>query len=69
MEEQKTFAFHLAFSDGANPYYHFPTSEKKHRSELRRWRRRYALQRIQSTESYGTVTEWYQATEKTEEKE
>ena len=56
------YSFHIEFADGSNPYYHFPCEYGKHYRELRKWKRKYRLERLNATEyTPGTKTVWYAA--------
>lgn len=40
----KTYAFHITFANGSNPYYHFPCDYKSHIAAIRKWKRHWNLE-------------------------
>lgn len=60
----KTFCFHITFDDGSNPYWHFPTTYKRHYDALSKWKKAYALTRTDRKRSTtGGIMETYIARE------
>lgn len=56
------YDFHITFSDGSNPYWHFPTTYKKHYAALRQWKRNYAmLETMRFKRKDGGYTAYYNA--------
>lgn len=56
----KTYAFHIDFANGSNPYYHFPCDHKSHVAAIRKWKLHWNLEVLQRLDG---IT-YYLATEK-----
>lgn len=62
---EKTFCFHIVFSDGSNPYWHFPTTYRRHYNALCKWKRAYILTRTdRKRAASGGIMETYIAKER-----
>lgn len=45
----RLYSFHIQFTDGSNPYYHFPCNYSKHAYAIRKWRRMYDMKVLNRT--------------------
>ena len=62
------YAFHIQFSDGSNPYYHFPCEQREHCRALRAWKKSYNLTKLNVTEyAPGDQCVWFMAYPKAQE--
>lgn len=57
----KTYSFHLEFTNGSNPYYHFPCDKRHHNAALKKWRKNYELKEISTYDSKEHVQSFFQA--------
>ena len=58
---EKRYSFHIAFSDGSNPYYHFGTTYSKHYSALQQWKKNYSMVEVNRIKTKIGYTAFYEA--------
>ena len=59
------YSYHIQFADGSNPYYHFPTTYKRHYDSVSKWKRLFALTEVgRERHKGGGFTIFYTAKER-----